>query len=96
MSDLIAAGLIAFWGWQVLNMDGPLTWLRDLLMYLPFGAKLVVCPYCIGAWFALVSALLLDLATHDVSWLTPLTGLAAAGLVGLVGSFVPVDTEEMD
>jgi hypothetical protein len=95
MTDVLVAALAAFWGWQVLNMRGPLTPLRRLLVMLPAGPKLIVCPYCIGAWFALAATLVLQAGRLD--WqITTMTWLAAAGLVGLVGSFIPVYGEETD
>lgn len=95
MTAVLIVALAAFWGWQALNMDGPFTPIRRLLIRLPAGAKLVVCPFCIGGWLSLIGMTVLHAATGELDpVLTPLLGLASAGLVGLAGSFAPVYGEE--
>lgn len=48
---------------------------------------LLSCPWCSGFWLAVVLALTLHAITGRLHWLlTPLVILAAAALIGLVGS----------
>lgn len=83
MTDVILAGLAAFYVWSALNLLPFLARLRTLPGY--------GCPWCLGAWLALAATLAVD---HDhlgvgtlVSW------FASAAIVGMLGVIVPDDGE---
>lgn len=93
MVEVLVAGLAAVWGWQVLNMPAappPISWISSGLRRLPRGDHLVGCPFCIGAWLAIVGVLVQTY--NHLSWTaTPVACLAAAGLTGIIGTLLPHD-----
>lgn len=94
LSEAVVVGLAAFWAWTVTSMAGPFTPLRRALLRLPAGSKLVGCPFCLGAWYSIIGTVVLHAATQTLSWQTPAVALAAAGVCGLLGSYLPVDLPE--
>lgn len=83
------ASLAALWGWRVLNQPGappPISWLSVGLRRLPRGHSLVVCPWCIGGWLAIIGVIALG-EYNPVYW------LAAAGLTGFLSTFLLDDGE---
>lgn len=81
----VIAGLFGFWFWMVLNDDeGILAPVNAVLQRNRYSNKFLRCPWCSGAWFAIVPSLLLF---HEP--LTPalITAFAAAAVTGLLGSY---------
>jgi hypothetical protein len=81
----LIAGLFGVWFWTVLNDDeGILKPVNALLQKNRYSKKFMRCPWCSGAWFAIVPSLLLF---HEP--LTPalITAFAAAAITGLIGSY---------
>lgn len=81
----VISGLFGFWFWTVLNDDvGILAPLNKVLQKNRHTLKFLRCPWCSGAWFAIVPSLVL---IHDP--LTPalITAFAAAAVTGVLGTF---------
>lgn len=97
MELILIAALAALWLWRALGLPG-LPWYlrapRAGVVALPRGEHFLRCPWCLGAWLAIAFLTALHWATgqlHPV--ITPISALAAAGLVGLAASFLPDDGE---
>lgn len=91
MIDLVlTSGLGAFWLWfSIVASPLPgLGWVRRLP-----GQHFFRCPYCFGAWIALALTLLLSWSEDSLGWSTPFAWLAAAAIVGVLGTFIPSDDE---
>lgn len=91
MTVVIIAALAAVWGWFVLNdPKAPrfIVWLGNTLRRLPKGEKLVGCPWCIGAWMAIIGVVWQEAFLGILSWNTPVHALAAAGLTGIIGGWI--------
>lgn len=87
MIAIVIASLAAVWGWKVLNLPNlprPISWIRAALFALPRGSKLVLCPWCIGAWLSIIG-MIAQGEFNPVHW------LAAAGLTGILASMLPDD-----
>jgi hypothetical protein len=80
----ILCGLFSVWFWAVLNdEEGIARPLTLLLVRTTWTKKWMSCPYCSGAWFAIIPSLLLY---HDGWTRSIVTAFAAAAIAGLVGS----------
>lgn len=81
----IISGLVGFWCWSVLNDDtGIAAPVGAVLQKNRYTLKFMKCPFCSGAWFAIIPSLIL---LHD-SWDVALfTAFAAAGITALLGSY---------
>lgn len=80
MFEFVLIGFAAFFLWYLLAQaslfDKPFGWIRE------HWGPLVGCPWCAGFWITGLLILVADgFAGYD-----PYTHLAAAGLVGLLGS----------
>jgi hypothetical protein len=85
----LIAGLCGFWFWTVLNDDeGILAPLNRLFQKNRYTLKFMRCPWCSGAWFALIPSLLLF---HDDLIPAVVTGFAAAAITGMLGSYFQGD-----
>lgn len=81
----VIAGLVGMWFWTVLNDDvGIAAPLNRQMQKHRVTNKFLRCPWCSGAWFAIIPSLLLF---HEP--LTPalITAFAAAAITGLLGSY---------
>ena len=80
----IVAGLFGFWFWTVLNDDeGIFSPLNRLLQKNRYSNKSLRCPWCSGAWFSIIPALVLF---HDPLAPALITAFAAAAITGTLGS----------
>lgn len=81
----VIAGLFGFWFWTVLNDDeGIAAPVNRLLAKNSVTEKFMRCPWCSGAWFALVPSLIL---LHEPLDVALITAFAAAAITGLLGSY---------
>lgn len=101
MAGVVIAGLFGIWLYVAINLDSapfPLRWLRNLLLRLPRGGKLVKCPWCLGFWASGSAYVVLSASEGSLSLLgTPIGAVAAAGVTGLLGSFISIgDDDEGD
>jgi hypothetical protein len=81
----IIAGLVSFWVWSVLNDEtGILAPVNRLLEKRDITKKWMICPFCSGAWFAIIPSLILF---HDPIGPALITAFAAAGIVGILGAY---------
>ena len=80
----VVCGLFGYWLWSVLNDDeGLFDFVNRFLSRWDFTEKWLKCPYCSGAWFALIPSLILY---HPSFVAAVVTALAAAAITGLLGS----------
>lgn len=85
ISVAVISGLVGFWFWSVLNDDtGIAAPVNRLLEKNSFTKKWMICPFCSGAWFAIIPSLIL---LHDPLDVAVITAFAAAALTGLLGSY---------
>lgn len=85
----VIAGLCGVWFWTVLNDDeGIAAPLNGLLKKNRYTLKFMRCPWCSGAWFAIIPSLLLF---HDDLIPAVATAFAAAAITGLIGSYFQGD-----
>ena len=82
----LVAGLAGVWLWTVLNdEDGILGRVTGIMERREITAKWMKCPWCSGAWFAGIASVAVF---HPLDARTVVTALAAAGVTGLVGSYI--------
>lgn len=82
---IVIAGLVGFWFWTVLNDDeGIFAPLNGLLQKNSYSLKFMRCPWCSGAWFAIIPSLIMF---HDPLGLALLTAFAAAAVTGILGTY---------
>jgi hypothetical protein len=81
----LVCGLVGFWFWAVLNDDtGIAQPVNHLLEKHRYTKKWMECPFCSGAWFAIIPSLIL---VHD-SWdVALITAFAAAAVTGVLGAY---------
>lgn len=85
----VISGLAGLWVWTVLNdEDGMFGVVTRLLHRSHWTKKWLVCPWCSGAWFAGAGSLILF---HPSVSAAAVTALAAAGITGLLGSYLQGD-----
>lgn len=85
----VIAALFGFWFWTVLNDDeGIFSPLNRLLQKNGYTEKWMRCPWCSGAWFAIIPSLILF---HDDLAPAVITAFAAAAITGLLGSYFQGD-----
>lgn len=85
----VIAGLFGVWWHSNFNdEDGMFAPVPRLLYKHPWSKKWLMCPWCSGAWFSIIPALILyhDNWTHAI-----ITAFAAAAITGIVGSYVQGD-----
>lgn len=85
----LICGLFGFWFWTVLNDEhGIAAPLNHLLERYRYTKKWMICPWCSGAWFAIIPSLLLF---HDDLIPAVTTAFAAAAITGMLGSYFQGD-----
>ena len=85
----VIAGLFSLWIWCVLNDDaGIAAPIHRLLLRTRFTKKWMVCPWCSGAWFAIIASLIMF---HDPLITGLITAVAAAAITGILGSYIQGD-----
>ena len=85
----VICGLASVWLWTVLNDDkGILKHLTRLLRKNDITQKWMECPWCSGAWFAIIPSLILF---HPSIVAAVVTALAASAIAGIVGSYIQGD-----
>lgn len=98
MASVVIAALAGFWFYIAVNLPvvpPPLSWIRAGLWKLPRGSKLTSCPWCLGPWVSGTAYVALSASEGTLSVLaTPVGVFAAAGLTGLLGSFVAIGENE--
>lgn len=81
----LVAGLVSFWFWSVLNDEtGIAAPLNRLLEKTDVTKKWMICPFCSGAWFAIIASLILH---HDPIPSALITAFGAAGVAGILGAY---------
>lgn len=81
----VIAGLVSFWLWSVLNDEtGIAAPLNRLLEKRDVTKKWMICPFCSGAWFAIIASLILF---HDPLGSALIVAFAAAGVVGVLAAY---------
>jgi uncharacterized membrane protein YfbV (UPF0208 family) len=82
----VICGLFSVWFHTVLNDDeGIFSPLNRLLRKNGYTEKFMECPWCSGAWFAIIPSLILF---HDPLDAAIITAFAAAAIAGLIGMYV--------
>ena len=85
----VICGLFSFWLWSVLNdEDGIARPVTLLLVRHPWSKKWMSCPFCSGAWFAIIPSLILF---HDPWDAAIITAFAAAAIAGMLGAYFAGD-----
>jgi hypothetical protein len=80
----IICGLFGYWLWSVLNdEEGAFGFVTRFLSRWEWTSKWLKCPYCSGAWFAIIPSLILF---HPSFVAAVVTAFAAAAITGLLGS----------
>lgn len=86
ISAALVAGLAGVWLWSVLNdEDGMFKIVPRVLGKNRWTAKWLSCPWCSGAWFSIAASLIVF---HPSVGAAVVTALAAAGVAGLLGSYI--------
>jgi len=81
----VICGLFSFWFWSVLNDDtGIAKPVNHLLEKNDITKKWMICPFCSGAWFAIIPSLIL---LHDPLDVALITAFAAAAIAGVLGAY---------
>lgn len=81
----LICGLVSFWFWSVLNDDtGIAKPVNHLLEKNSVTKKWMICPFCSGAWFAIIPSLIL---LHDPLDVALITAFAAAAIAGVLGAY---------
>jgi hypothetical protein len=81
----VICGLVSFWFWSVLNDDtGIAKPVNHLLEKNAVTKKWMICPFCSGAWFAIIPSLIL---LHDPLDVALITAFAAAAVAGVLGAY---------
>ena len=87
----LVSGLAAVWIWTVLNdEDGIFHRVNAFFTRWPITRKWMMCPWCSGSWFAGLASIAVF---HPLDARTVVTALAAAGVTGLVGSYIVQENE---
>lgn len=87
----LISGLAGVWLWTVLNDEtGIFSGVYARLDRLDITRKWIKCPWCSGAWFAIIASIAVF---HPLDARTVVTALAAAGVTGLVGSYIVQENE---
>lgn len=82
----LVSGLASIWLWTVLNdSDGIFKRINIFFTRWAVTRKWMGCPWCSGAWFAIIASVSMY---HPVDASTVVTAIAAAGITGLVGSYI--------
>lgn len=82
----IICGLFSVWFHTVLNDDeGIAAPISKVLAKNPVSKKWMVCPWCSGAWFAIIPSFVL---LHDPLDVAIITAFAAAAIAGIVSMYV--------
>lgn len=82
----IVCGLFSVWFHTVLNDDtGIARDVNHLLLKNKATKKWMECPWCSGAWFAIIPSLIL---VHDPLDVAVVTAFAAAAIAGILGMYV--------
>jgi uncharacterized membrane protein len=85
----VIAGLFSVWWHSNLNdEDGMFAFVPRLLYRHPWSKKWLMCPWCSGAWFAIIPSLIL---LHDPLDVAIITAFAAAAIAGIIGMYVQGD-----
>jgi hypothetical protein len=85
----VIAGLFGMWFWTVLNDEtGIAKPVHNLLLKRDVTKKWMICPWCSGAWLAIIPSLLLF---HDDLIPAVVTAFAAAAITGMLGSYFQGD-----
>ena len=85
VSVALIAGLVGFWFWSVLNDEtGIAKPVHNLLLKNTVTKKWMLCPFCSGAWFAIIPSLLLF---HESLIPALITAFAAAAVTALLGAY---------
>jgi hypothetical protein len=81
----VICGLVSFWFWSVLNDEtGIAKPVHHLLLKTDVTKKWMICPFCSGAWFAIIPSLIL---LHDPLDTAIITAFAAAAIAGILGAY---------
>ena len=91
LATVVVAGLAGFWCWTVLNdPDGLFKRLNRWAKKTYYGNKWISCPWCSGAWFAILAAV--ALREPEEAWYRTLAiAIAAAAVTGMLGSYFEED-----
>jgi hypothetical protein len=82
----VIAGLFSVWWHANLNdEDGMFAPIPRRLYRHPWSKKWLMCPWCSGAWFAIIPSLIL---LHDPLDVAIITAFAAAAIAGIIGMYV--------
>lgn len=82
----VICGLFSVWFHTVLNdEEGIAAPVNRLLSRNPVTKKWMMCPWCSGAWFAIIPSLVL---LHDPLDAAIITAFAAAAIAGIVSMYV--------
>jgi hypothetical protein len=85
----VVCGLFSLWFWTVLNDEtGIAKPVHLLLLKTDVTKKWMICPWCSGAWFAIIPSLLLF---HGDLIPAVVTAFAAAAIAGMLGSYFQGD-----
>lgn len=86
ISVAIVSGLAGFWVWVVLNdEEGVARVVTRVLHRWGWTRKWLMCPWCSGAWLSIAASLSVF---HPSVASAAVTALAAAGITGLLGSYI--------
>lgn len=98
LADAVLVALVAIYLWALAAflhtpvIGGVQRWLRR-----GWRRPLIACPWCFGFWATLLLTLALHGWTGRLDWiLTPLVALAAAAIVGIVGSNFTPGADDLD
>ena len=81
----VISGLVGFWFWSVLNDDeGIARPVHHALEKNSVTKKWMICPFCSGAWFAIIPSLIL---LHDPLDVALITAFAAAAVTAVLGIY---------
>ncbi len=81
----VVCGLLGFWFWAVLNDDtGIAAPVGRRLEKHRYTKKWMECPFCSGAWFAIIPSLIL---LHDPLDVAVITAFAAAAITAALGAY---------
>lgn len=87
LADAVLVALVAIYLWALAAflhtpiIGGAQRWLRR-----GWRRPLIACPWCFGFWASLALTVALHASTGRLDWSSLWVGVAAAALVGLIGS----------
>jgi hypothetical protein len=85
----VISGLFSVWWHSNLNdEDGMFAPVPRVLYRHPWSKKWLMCPWCSGAWFAIIPSLIL---LHDPLDAAIITAFAAAAIAGMLGMYIQGD-----